>query len=152
MMIKKTTKYFFIIFLTIFVNGCFIDLVQQENEKTLLDNNKHWYVYKIVLKSGEEIIPTHHAQSTMEFDTIEDRIYGIGSCNNYFATFTLKGKKLTMSNSGSSRRVCYPTEDNQYEFLFVRGLNGTFVVSRNYKEMLLKGSEVSYYLRLKTDE
>nr|QGT50358.1 hypothetical protein Helico5904_0300 [uncultured Helicobacter sp.] len=151
-MMKKTTKYFFIIFLLFFVNGCFIDLIKQENKETLLDDGKHWYVYKIVLKSGEEIIPTQNAKSTMEFDADEDRIFGVGSCNNYFATFALKGKKLTMSNAGSSRRVCYPTEDNRYEFLFVRGLNGTFVVSRNYKEMLLKGSEISYYLRLKADE
>ena len=135
------------VLLLVFMNGCFLEVLQRENEEQLLGDEK-WYVYKFVLKNGREFEPIWEGvQSSMIFDIDENRIFGVSVCNNYFASFTLKGKKLKMSDSGSSRRMCSPAESMSYEFFFTRGLNGDFVIHRKGKFMEIKGKEMTYYLK-----
>lgn len=129
------------------VQGCFVDLLRQENKENLLESKKQWYVSKIVLNDGRELKPIWaDAKSTMSFDTDENRIFGVGVCNNYFATFALKGKKLQVSGVGSSRRMCEENEAMNYEFWFFKALDGGFVVKKKGGKMELKGATATYYL------
>lgn len=129
------------------VQGCFVDLLRQENKENLLESKKQWYVSKIVLNDGQELKPIWEgAKSTMSFDTDENRIFGVGVCNNYFATFALKGKKLQVSGVGSSRRMCEENEGMNYEFWFFKGLAGEFAIKKRGGKMELKGAGATYYL------
>ena len=129
-------------------SGCFVDIVREEHKEDLLNPSKQWYVYKITLENGEEIAPKwENAKSSLSFETNENRIFGVSACNNYFATFALKGKKLSVSNSGWSRRICHPEESMMYEYLFIKNLVGEFEVRLEGEEMRLVGSHAVYYLR-----
>lgn len=129
------------------VQGCFVDLLRQENKENLLESKKQWYVSKIVLSDGRELKPIWEgAKSTMSFDADENRIFGVGVCNNYFATFALKGKKLQVSGVGSSRRMCEENEGMNYEFWFFKGLAGEFAIKKRGGKMELKGVGATYYL------
>ena len=120
------------------VQGCFVDLLRQENKENLLESKKQWYVSKIVLSDGRELKPIWEgAKSTMSFDADENRIFGVGVCNNYFATFALKGKKLQVSGVGSSRRMCEENEGMNYEFWFFKGLAGEFAIKKRSRGDLL---------------
>ncbi|TLD96516.1 META domain-containing protein [Helicobacter jaachi] len=132
----------------LFVNGCFVDLVRHENNEIILESNKQWYVSKITFKDGTEISPVwEEAKSNMNFNVNENRIFGISVCNNYFATFTLKGNKLKVSNIGSSRRMCFPNESMRYEYMFLKYLQGDFIVNKKDGKIRLEGQEATYYLQ-----
>lgn len=132
----------------LFSNGCFVDLVKHQNKKNLLESDEEWHVYEIVLKDGTRLTPTDKYESNMEFDVDENRIFGVAACNNYFATFSLKGKKMRISEKGNSRKLCFPREGMEYERAFLGGLEGSFTVSRENELMQLKGKNATYYLRL----
>jgi heat shock protein HslJ len=38
----------------------------------------------------------------------DGRAYGNAGCNHWFASYTLDGDKLTVSNPGSTRKMCAP--------------------------------------------
>ncbi|MCH5313421.1 MAG: META domain-containing protein [Helicobacter sp.] len=146
----RIKKIFFSAIVLILMSGCFVDALKEKRQESFLSDEKQWYVYKFVLKDGREFVPTwQNAKSTMSFDVDEGRIFGVSVCNNYFASFKLKGKKLTISDSGTSRRMCYPDETLSYEFNFTRGLEGEFVVYRKDEQMELRGKDITYYLQLK---
>lgn len=129
-------------------SGCFVDIVREEHKEKLLIPSKQWYVYKITLENGEEITPKwENAKSSLSFDTNENRIFGVSACNNYFATFALKGAKIRISNTGWSRRICQPEESMMYEFLFIKNLTGEFEVKLDKGQMRLIGAHATYYLK-----
>lgn len=43
---------------------------------------------------------------TLAFSEKEGRVYGSAGCNRYFGGFTLKGKRLTIGQAGSTRMFC----------------------------------------------
>lgn len=133
--------------LGIMQSGCFVDIVKQEAKESLLAHNQQWYVYKIVLKGGEILTPSAQSSSTMSFEAEENRIFGIASCNNYFATFNLKGKKLKVQDVGSSKRMCESREAGAYEAKFLEHLHGNFEIKKSSQDMELRGKEAIFYLR-----
>ncbi|RDU60832.1 META domain-containing protein [Helicobacter marmotae] len=135
----------------VLMSACFVDLVRKENQEILLADEKQWRVYKFVLQDGRTFIPIwQDTQATMSFDVDENRIFGINICNNYFATFAIKGTKLTISHSGSSRRICTPSESQEFQFHFLQNLEGEFIVRKDIHndQMRLEGKNATYYLKL----
>ena len=57
---------------------------------------------------------------TLEFFKEENRVAGFAGCNNYFATYNLKGSELTFSNAGSTRKMC---ADMSVEDAFLKKMN-----------------------------
>lgn len=136
--------------LMIGIQGCFVDLLRQENKENVLESKKEWYVSKIILHDAKELTPIwKDAKSTMVFDADENRIFGVGVCNNYFATFALKGKKLKVSGLGSTRRICKEGESMNYEFWFFKALDGEFTIKKRDGKMELRGDKATYYLQHK---
>lgn len=147
--VKNSLKiWFFALMILLTNNGCFFDLMKQENKAFLLESQKQWYVYKILTKDGLEITPPEeNTKSTMSFDIDENRIFGIASCNNYFATFALDNRTLTISQKGASRRICFPNESLEYEYIFLQELEGIFKIKKSGKKMQLIGENATYYLQ-----
>lgn len=145
---KICVKLGLILLVMLCASGCFVDMLRQESHETLLGSDKEWYVYKIVLGDGQEFTPKwENAKSTLIFSVGENRIFGISACNNYSATFLLKGKKMNVSSIDWSRRICYPEESMKYEYWFLKNLEGNFVVKRSGKELVLESERAVYYLR-----
>lgn len=137
-------------FIALMFSGCFVDMIREESHESLLKPDVEWVVYKIILESGEVIEPNwqwRELHSDMQFDVKQNRIFGKAVCNNYFATFALKGKQLTISHSGSSRRLCFSNESMDYEMKFLKNLEGSFEVRQKNKEMRLYSPRATYYLR-----
>ena len=68
---------------------------------------------------------------TFEFFKEESRVAGYAGCNNYFATYELKGNELIFSNAGSTRKMC---ADMSVEDAFLK-----------------KMSEIAYYKVVKSE-
>lgn len=145
---KVWIKFGLLVGLMMVLSGCFVELMKHEQEEAFLSGGKEWYVYKIILEDGRELIPKwENAKSTLSFNVDENRIFGVIACNNYFATFHLKRKKLSVSNTGWSRRICYPEDSMRYEYWFIKSLEGEFVVKKENKELILQSDRAVYYLR-----
>ncbi len=68
---------------------------------------------------------------TFEFFKEESRVAGYAGCNNYFATYELKGNELAFSKAGSTRKMC---ADMSVEDTFLK-----------------KMSEIAYYKVVKSE-
>lgn len=54
---------------------------------------------------------------------VNGRLTGSGGCNTYFASYTINGSKLTLSDIGATKRACQPPigeQENAY-FQLLRG-------------------------------
>lgn len=158
---KRYIKWLGLIVAAGLFSGCFVDFLRKENTDILLEGDKEWFVYKIEVKkpfdkeiqaSYPMILEPKKGDSSMSFDVDEGRIFGIGSCNNYFATFKLRSDKLRISNVGYSRRMCHPQENMGYERAFFANLKGEFNIKQitndeNIRELWLDGEKATFYLR-----
>ncbi len=73
---------------------------------------REWVVEDIAGKGVVE-----GARPTLNFGA-DGRLAGRGSCNNYFAKYTLTGEGLTISQAGGTMMACAPAVMNQ-ESLFL---------------------------------
>lgn len=87
------------------------------------------------------------AVSTMEFDQVQHRIYGIASCNNYFASYTWKDNKhIEISSTGITRKLCNPDELMSFEFQMMRHFEGVFKLTKEKNSMILDNGKIKIYL------
>lgn len=64
------------------------------------------------------VLPGTHV--TLAFSADEGRVYGSAGCNRYFGGFAIKGKRLTIGHTGSTRMFCGSPEglmDQEDEYL-----------------------------------
>lgn len=75
----------------------------EENELT----GVLWTLVSYVNAAGEPVDAPADAGITAEFTT-EGRVGGRGGCNSYFASYTVDGNNLTISQAGSTMMACEP--------------------------------------------
>ncbi|PIK14780.1 META domain-containing protein [Halobacteriovorax sp. JY17] len=76
---------------------------------------------------------------------MEDKLGGNSSCNNYFATYKVKGSEVMISQSGSTKKLCFGKLNN-YEFLFFQSLPlvHRFETERNHLTLFSKEGKVLF--------
>ncbi|GEM_PF-6834345 len=64
---------------------------------------------------------------------MEEVLSGNTSCNNYTGSFKVKGKTISISKTGATKKLCFGKLNN-YEFLFFESLNrvNRFEIERNF--------------------
>lgn len=86
--------------------------------------------------------------ATLNFDTTQGRISGQSGCGSYFSSYVWSDKEhIELSNGGSTRKLCSPSEIVRFEFRFIRELEGSFKVIQKSKDyLILEGKEMTIYL------
>lgn len=110
-------------------NYTLIELVSKTPAKNVLQDGADLIgSWKVIQIDGVESIKSH---PTFEFSEEENRVSGSAGCNNYFASYEVKGKELTLGNAGSTRMMC---QDMTVEDAFLKNL-----------------SEIAYYKVIKSE-
>lgn len=73
--------------------------------------------WKVIQMDGLESMKNF---PTFIFVEEENRVSGYAGCNNYFATYDLRGSELTFGNAGATRMMC---ADMSVEDVFLKKLN-----------------------------
>ncbi len=73
--------------------------------------------WKVIQMDGLESMKNF---PTFVFAEDENRVSGYAGCNNYFATYNLKGAELSFSDAGSTRKMC---ADMSVEDAFLKKMN-----------------------------
>lgn len=88
------------------------------------------------------------AVATMEFDQSQHRIYGMASCNSYFASYVWKDNKhIEISSAGITRKLCSPDELMNFEFQIMRHFDGVFSLTKDKDSMILDNGKMKIYLK-----
>ena len=76
---------------------------------------------------------------------LEDKLGGSASCNNYFASYKASGGKLSISEGGATKKLCFGKLNN-YEFLFLQSLPlvTEFKIERNSLTLFSKEGKVLF--------
>ncbi len=77
-----------------------------------------------------------------------NQISGIAGCNNFMSPYTLieNTQQITISEGASTRKMCHPEEVMRFEDAFLRLLNGTFMIEKNFEGITLVRDNVKIYL------
>lgn len=76
---------------------------------------------------------------------MEGKLGGNASCNNYFATYKVDENELSISQGGSTKKLCFGKLNN-YEFLFLQSLPlvASFKTVKNSLTLLSKEGKVLF--------
>ncbi|TPH59332.1 META domain-containing protein [Helicobacter pylori] len=82
------------------------------------------------------------------FDQKENRIYGKGYCNRYFASYVWQGDRhIGIEYSGISRKVCKDERLMAFELEFMENFKGNFTVTKGKDTLILDNQKMKIYLR-----
>jgi heat shock protein HslJ len=96
------------------------DLERTEDmEATELEGTR-WVLVSYVNAAGETVDALADREVTAEFAA--GQVGGSAGCNNYFASYTLDGDALTISQAGSTMMACEPAEVMQQETDYLAAL------------------------------
>lgn len=76
-----------------------------------------------------------------------NQISGIAGCNNFMLPYSVTNtQQITISEGASTRKMCHPEEVMRFEDAFLRLLQGTFTVEKNFEGITLVKDNVKVYL------
>ena len=87
--------------------------------------------------------------STLSFDVTQNKIYGVGTCNQFSANYTWKdADRISVYEVSFTRKLCSPHELMDFEINLSKKFEGIYFVQKIDKNsMILKGKGVEIYLK-----
>ncbi len=114
----------------------------EAKERERKEKRKHWYEFfkkKPKLKSS---------MGEFVFDQKENRIYGKGYCNRYFASYVWQGsKRIEIGDSASTRKMCKDDQLMAFESAFMENLKGSFLITKGKGTLILDNQKMKIYLK-----
>lgn len=81
------------------------------------------------------------------FNVENDRIFGNTGCNNYFTGLKINDNgSISTSLAGSTRMMCHEDVVNQFEYQYLKNLEGTFSVLQNGENIVLESPSMKIIL------
>jgi heat shock protein HslJ len=119
-----------------------------------LDLAGDWTLTTLGVQQGTAVIhPTTAITLTLNQD---GSLTGYDGCNNYFATFTLtgtttpKGKGMTISSLGASKKYCANLASQEQDYLNILGKTSAYVVDGTQLTLTGNMGDVLIYQRPQT--
>ncbi len=114
----------------------------EAKEQEQKEKRKHWYeLFKKKPKPKSSM-------GEFVFDQKENRIYGKGYCNRYFASYVWQGDKhIGIEDSGISRKVCKDEHLMAFELEFMENFKGNFTVTKGKDTLILDNQKMKIYLK-----
>ncbi len=114
----------------------------EAKERERKEKRKHWYEFfkkKPKLKSS---------MGEFVFDQKENRIYGKGYCNRYFASYVWQdSKRIEIGDSASTRKMCKDDQLMAFESAFMENLKGSFLITKGKGTLILDNQKMKIYLK-----
>ncbi|AFI05993.1 META domain-containing protein [Helicobacter cetorum] len=105
------------------------------------EKRRHWY--ELFKKKSKP----KNAMGEFVFDQKENRIYGKGYCNRYFASYSWYGTHhIEIEDSGISRKVCKDEVLMAFELKFMENFKGSFIVTKDKNTLILDNEKMKIYL------
>ncbi len=116
--------------------------VIEAKEQERKEKRKHWYeLFKKKPKPKSSM-------GEFVFDQKENRIYGKGYCNRYFASYAWQGDRhIEIEDSGISRKVCRDEHLMAFELVFMENFKGNFMVTKGKDTLILDNQKMKIYLK-----
>ncbi len=89
-------------------------------------------------------------KATFNLDRSQDMLYGKAGCNDYTAKFFWQDTtKIVISGAASTKKPCTPKEVANFQNMFVRNLDGIYVVTKlkNRKGYVLNNGRIRIYIK-----
>lgn len=100
--------------------------VATTGEATTMETNDlhgiRWLLAFYLDAQGQTVVALPDREVSAEFDP-DGRVAGSGGCNRYFASYTVDGQNLTISQAGSTMMACEPAEVMAQEAAFLAALS-----------------------------
>ncbi|GHQ31519.1 flagellar motility secretory protein [Helicobacter pylori] len=114
----------------------------EAKEQEQKEKRKHWYeLFKKRPKPKSSM-------GEFVFDQKENRIYGKGYCNRYFASYVWQGDRhIGIEDSGISRKVCKDEHLMAFELEFMENFKGNFTVTKGKNTLILDNQKMKIYLK-----
>lgn len=96
------------------VATAFVLLVSCGDKKEVKLTSGEWKLVSMDINDATVNIEGNNP--TMEFSDTSNKVFGFAGCNRYFATYTVDGSKLKLSQMGSTMMMC-PSMDTEDRFL-----------------------------------
>lgn len=113
--------------------------VNKEQEKK--EKRKHWY--ELFKKKPKP----KNSMGEFVFDQKENRIYGRGYCNRYFASYAWQdSKRIEIGDSAITRKVCRDDQLMAFELAFMENFKGTFTITKGKGTLVLDNQKMKIYL------
>ncbi|RDU64679.1 META domain-containing protein [Helicobacter sp. MIT 14-3879] len=143
---KKILKIILLLAIGIFVVGC----AGSGNISNIVESKL--YKIKYISQNGETIIaPLNENVATLGFEN--DRIYGNAGCNRYFAGISWRdSNSIDISQAGSTKMMCSDDEANNFEYKYLKNLDGNFIITNNGNEILLSKENFIIALDINTQD
>lgn len=76
-----------------------------------------------------------------------NQISGVSGCNNFMLPYVVSNtQQITIHEGASTRKMCHPEEVMRFEDAFLRLMQGTFVIEKNFEGITLVRDNVKIYL------
>ena len=76
-----------------------------------------------------------------------NQISGVAGCNNFMLPYnTSNRQQITIHEGASTRKMCHPEEVMRFEDAFLRLLQGTFMIEKNFEGISLIRDNVKIHL------
>ncbi len=114
----------------------------EAKEQEQKEKRKHWYeLFKKKPKPKSSM-------GEFVFDQKENRIYGKGYCNRYFASYVWQGsKRIEIGDSASTRKMCKDDQLMAFESAFMENLKGSFLITKGKGTLILDNQKMKIYLK-----
>ncbi len=99
-----------------------------------------WVLVSYVNAAGETVEALADREATAEF-AADGQMGGNGSCNQYFATYTVDGDSLTIGQAGSTLMACMPEEVMAQEAAFLAALQSAATFAIDGEQMQIMNSD-----------
>ncbi len=110
-----------------------------------------WLLVSYLNAAGETVEALADREVTAEFGA-DGRVGGNASCNNYFASYTVDGANLTVSQAGSTMMACEPAEVMQQEVEFLTALQAAATFARDGETLTIANADGATVLTFRAVE
>ncbi len=99
-----------------------------------------WVLVSYLNAAGETVEALADREATAEFGA-DGRVAGNGSCNNYFAGYTVDGANLTISQAGSTMMACTDEGVMEQEAAFLAALQAAATFTNDGETLQIANAE-----------
>ncbi len=114
----------------------------EAKEREQKEKKRHWYEF---FKKKPKL---KNSMGEFVFDQKENRIYGKGYCNRYFASYAWQGSKyIEIGDSASTRKMCKDDQLMAFESEFMKNFKGAFLITKGKGTLILDNQKMKIYLK-----
>ncbi len=105
-----------------------------------------WHISIIEIDGAFMRVPEHAEGAYLQISN--NNIAGVVGCNNFMLPYmsSINPQQITISDGATTRKMCHPEEVMKFEDSFLRLLNGSFMIEKNFEGITLVRDNIKIHL------